>query len=334
MAEDDDAPPFPGGVGGTGGSGSPDGSPAPSFGTNLWIEILQVTNSQAFLRLHNTVSNELYQLQSKTNLVPGNNRFWIPGEIITATDTNVDFSPVDATPPNQFFRGQHGTEVVGVVGEVDAIRPDLPRDPGQNGGINADYFDSTDGFPGVTIFYRMSGSATQGVDYQTMPGTTNVNPPHTVIAIVPSNSTSIQFEEQIILTLIPTNTYLIQSNDASAVIGLDDNLTNSYFQLVTTSLTNPAGMAYHPLSNWVIVSYNSYASSPTNNFARIDTNGAIANWTGITGLVDEIKLAIAQTNEGGFNEGDMYFGSGTNGVIGRLSAAGTVSNLDWLTLPG
>ena len=76
------------------------------FGTNLWIEILKVTNSQAFLRLHNTVSGEFYQLQSKTNLTPANNVFWIPGEIITATGTNVDFSPVDASPAQPVLSGR------------------------------------------------------------------------------------------------------------------------------------------------------------------------------------------------------------------------------------
>ena len=141
---------------------------------------------------------------------------------------------------------------------------------------------------------------------------------------------------KVILTLIPTNTYLINTNEASATIGLDDNFTNSPFQLVATNLIAPAGMAYHPLSNCLIVSINSNPGQEgLNDFVRVDTNGNVStSWTGISNLVDEIKLAIVQTNAAGFTAGDTYFGTGTNGVIGKLSADGTVSNLDWLTLPG
>jgi hypothetical protein len=335
MADDEDAPPLPEGAssGGTGGGGSPSGYPAISSGTNLWIEILQVTNSQAFLRLHNTVSNELYQLQSRTNIVPGE-MFWIPGEIITATGTNVDFSPVDATPRNQFFRGQHGTEVVFLSPSGNAIRPDLPRDGGATGTFTASRSDTNGDASSLTIFYRTSGSAVPGVDYEALPGSATFDSTfsETIISVVPFQTNTVQFEEQVILTLIPTNTYLINTNGSSATIGLEDNFTNSPLQLVSTSLTNPAGMAYHPLSNCLIISFNSISGDPPNDFVRMDTNGSNATWTGITGLQDEVKLAIAQTNAGGFNIGDMYFGTGTNSILAKLSANGTTSNLDWLTL--
>jgi hypothetical protein len=73
------------------------------------------------------------------------------------------------------------------------------------------------------------------------------------------------------------------------------------------------------------------------NFARIFTNGVstnlfVTNWSGIHGLTDEIKLAIPKNTASGFTVGDMYFGTGVNGIIGKLSADATVSNLNYFEL--
>jgi hypothetical protein len=68
----DDTPTFPGFGGGSGGDGGSDPyASGASFNTNdLWIEVTSasVTNFLVSLRLHNTVSNDLYQLQTKTTL--------------------------------------------------------------------------------------------------------------------------------------------------------------------------------------------------------------------------------------------------------------------------
>ncbi len=47
---------------------------------------------------------------------------------------------------------------------------------------------------------------------------------------------------------------------------------------------------------------------------------------------EEIKLATVKQTANGFTNGEMYFGTGVNGVVGKLSANGTVSNLTWSVL--
>jgi hypothetical protein len=242
---------------------------------------------------------------------------------------------VDASPPNQFFRAEQGSVIL----EVYLINPTAERPaPG---------FGASDGIFGIfeensvatncTAYYRMGGPAINGIDYSNLPGSVSVTAADSGLAqldLAPLADSSPQFTEVAVLTLIPTNTYLIDPTNASGIITIMEQSSNSYFQLVTASLPNPACIAYHPLrKNSLIVSYNSYTADAS-NFAGIDSSGNITGWTSISNLVDEVNLAIVQSSANGFTEGDMYFGTGTNGVIAWLSADGTVSNLDWLTLSG
>lgn len=80
----EDGPPLPPGAGG--GSGGQTNPPAAArvYGTNaMWLEITASTNAGfADLTLHNTHSNQFYQLHCTLNLT---NLDWIPGEIVTNT---------------------------------------------------------------------------------------------------------------------------------------------------------------------------------------------------------------------------------------------------------
>jgi hypothetical protein len=83
-----------------------------NFGTNLWIEILGVTNKLAYLRLHNTTNidgGQYYQLLSAFRLdVPLLQ--WMRGQILQDTNNtgHIDFDPVPAAAGAQFFRGLEG----------------------------------------------------------------------------------------------------------------------------------------------------------------------------------------------------------------------------------
>src|SRR5262249_4864803 len=119
---------------------------------------------------------------------------------------------------------------------------------------------------------------------------------------------------------------------------ISDNFGSNVFTDVTP-LPGPAGIDYSPTAKSLIASFN---NRPPNvgepfNFAQIYTNGVstnlfVTNWSGIHGMLNEIKLATVKTSAAGFTAGDMYFGTGVQGVIGKLSADGTVSNLNFSTL--
>jgi hypothetical protein len=84
-----------------------------NFGTNLWIEILTVTNKLAYLRLHNTTNidgGQYYQIWSSLRVdLPLLQ--WMRG-LQVLQDTNsvghIDFDPVTAVSTAQFFRGVGG----------------------------------------------------------------------------------------------------------------------------------------------------------------------------------------------------------------------------------
>jgi hypothetical protein len=68
------------------------------------------------------------------------------------------------------------------------------------------------------------------------------------------------------------------------------------------------------------------------SFLRINTNGVVTNWSTIRGLNEEKKLCVVQQTTNGFTQGEMFFGMPLNGVIGKISADGTQTNLNWAVL--
>src|SRR5207247_2069038 len=78
----------------------------------------------------------------------------------------------------------------------------------------------------------------------------------------------------------------------------------------------------------LLVSVQYFANSET-NFMRVNASGVVTNWSGVRGLEEEKKLATVKTTANGFTAGEMFFGTGVNGVIGKISADGSVSNLNW-----
>jgi hypothetical protein len=158
------------------------------------------------------------------------------------------------------------------------------------------------------------------------------------IEIDPIQDDLIEFEEFVTLTLILTNGYVVDPSNFTATIRIADNFGSNVFTVVT-DLQGADGIDYSPATHSLITSANRTALSPGEpfNFARIFTNGIstnlfVTNWSGIHGLTDEIKLAIPKNTASGFTIGDMYFGTGVNGIIGKLSADATVSNLNYFEL--
>lgn len=183
--------------------------------SDLWIEILAVTNETVFLTLHGTVADEHYQLLGQTNLATADE--WHLGEIITgAADTNqTDFTPLDvAGRTNQFFRAHHANPIVSVYAggagyEGNAIVP-----AGQPG----TFYIQCSTPDALTVYYRMSGVASNGVDYTLLSGVVSVaaNSFGTTVEFSPITDTALEGSETIIMTLVQTNGYLIQPAQVSA----------------------------------------------------------------------------------------------------------------------
>src|SRR5665213_1225254 len=88
-----------------------------SFDTNcLWLEASNEVTSLG-LRLHNTIGGDNYQLLATTNLLNTN---WDLGQILNASDTQMDFSAVPMTNTMTFYRAHHANPVMAIVSGVNS----------------------------------------------------------------------------------------------------------------------------------------------------------------------------------------------------------------------
>jgi hypothetical protein len=302
-----------------------------SYMTNgsLWLEVTSVdtVNSQFDLRFHNTTNSLYYQFLSKSNLTDS---IWAFGAFLQGrSDTNItDFDPVTMTSSNMFFRGVEGNAVIQLY-QYDnyTIRPASTNDSGTQGHIFFSIVDivlPTD----LTLFYRISGLATNGVDYVAITNQVVIPAGNSTVYLTIQGiyTTNWAPDTTLIITMILTNSYLVDPVNFTVTNIISDNK----FQTVTNA-QQCVGMDYDPLLNSLIVSGEFDFGMPGFDFERIGTNNsgglAITNWLGITGVPDEIKLAIVKQTVNGFTNGDMYFGS--DKAIGKLSANGVISNMNW-----
>jgi hypothetical protein len=105
-----------------------------------------------------------------------------------------------------------------------------------------------------------------------------------------------------------------------------------------TAFNNHAGIDYHQQSRSVVVSANSPTGQP-HNFELIDGGGTHRPFSNISGLGGALKLATARDDGqgaslGGFRTGELFTGTGTPGVVARVSPDGAAVQNPWVTLPG
>ncbi len=264
---------------------------------------------------------------------------WDFGRIVQATNNTTLFAPEPKFWDKSFYRAVEGFPIVSISMFSDAIEP-TNAFSGQSGFFQVTVSDTMTN--PLTVFYKISGSASNEVDYTNLLGSITVPAlfPSAFIEIVPIQDNLIEFEEFVTLTLILTNGYVVDPSNYTATIRIWDNFGSNVFEMVT-DVNGPDGIDYSPTTHSLLLSFNHQAAPNDGepfNFERVFTNGIsatnlfVTNWSGIHGLADEVKLATVKTSAAGFTAGDMYFGTGTNGVIGKLSANGTVSNLDCFVL--
>ncbi len=336
------ATPIAGRFGGGGGF-----APMFSFVPGLALEWTNVdlTNMVANLLLEGVISNNVYQVLSTTNVVLLTNQQALTlGQIITnsAGTSTIIISNVSLSNPGTNFFFVHATNtILELFVSTESGVAFAPSDTNGTGLVESDFVitrNNNSSTP-LTVFYTISGTATNGVDYS--PITNSVSIPsggsEAFMPIIPLFNTNYpDFSKVVFLSLSQSDDYLIDTNtgpSAKIIIGAA-NGDNEWFEVVT-KLNNGTSVAYSAFTNRLILSFNQSDGSPV-NFASMDTNGSVLNWSGIGGLPEEIQIACVPTNfpNANFTNGDLFFNTGAAGALGWLSADGTRSNLTWLTLSG
>ena len=66
---------------------------------------------------------------------------------------------------------------------------------------------------------------------------------------------------------------------------------------------------------------------------RIDGNGVQTLFSNVSGVTDEIKIAVVRSgNKAGFIAGDLFTGNGAGGEIMRISDSGNTVIKTWCSL--
>lgn len=102
---------------------------------------------------------------------------------------------------------------------------------------------------------------------------------------------------------------------------------------ITTGFNQPIGIDHHQPTNKVVLSVN-YPSGQPYNFELVASNGTRTQFSSVSGLTDEVKIATVRDTLGGFNIGELFVGTGVPGQIARVSADGLTVQNPWVTLPG
>jgi hypothetical protein len=219
--------------------------------------------------------------------------------------------------------------------EQDAIEWD-GTNAAQPGIFNVRRYDPRGEYPTLSVFYNLGGSATNGVNYTNLSGiitfASGSDNTATNIYIEPFTNSFLVGGRTVTLSLIPTNYYFIDTNNATASLTIQNN--GVQFQIVTNLEIGPVGIEYDPYLTNLIVSQE--FANPT--FTRLGTNIIVVggspvtnlfmtNWSSISSLPDEVYMTVVTNNASGFTNGDMFYGNDAH--IGWLSSNAAVSNLSW-----
>ena len=107
---------------------------------------------------------------------------------------------------------------------------------------------------------------------------------------------------------------------------------------LSTAFNSHIGIDYHQRTRKVIVSANSTLGQP-NNFELIQADGSHGNFSNLSGVSGELRLATARDDGfgvslAGFKPGELFTTTDTPGVVARVASdGGTVQN-PWATLAG
>lgn len=107
---------------------------------------------------------------------------------------------------------------------------------------------------------------------------------------------------------------------------------------LNTAFNNHTGIDYHQRTRKVVVSANSSAGQP-NNFELVQPDGVHANFSNVSGVSGELKIATARDDGfgvslAGFKPGDLFTSTDAPGVVARIASDGGSVQNPWATLSG
>ena len=246
------------------------------FSNNLAsLTVLGNGSTNTFVLLTNTLSGPAF-----TNAInPVEFRFYF----FDTTDSTSEFVRMDdvgffgwATNPS--------SNVVAVT--LTASDPTASESGGDYGAFTLTRSGDTNGT--LSVSYTISGTASNGVDYQFLSGNTNFAPGVTnlVLAVIPIDDLQPEPAETVILTLNPSAAYVIAGTNTAAVTIADDNDPSE----ATVAATGPLAFE-SPVS---------MAGTFTISRAQGDTNSSVS-----------VQLAFSGTASNGLD----YVASATNSIL-------------------
>ena len=198
-----------------------------SYGTNLFIMIGLTNSGQAWLSLSNTHSGTYYQILNRVGVAQPP---WEFGQILQASSSLTPFANVEVyDPQTRFFRGVGGDTVAKIYLDPDF---NLAAEPSTNGGSGQVGRFLVSFSPALasarTVVYRISGTASNSLDFTNLTGSVSVPAGGTgVITIQPSFDTNAEFYESLTLGLVLTNGYLVDPQRQSATMQIYESRADS-----------------------------------------------------------------------------------------------------------
>jgi hypothetical protein len=104
---------------------------------------------------------------------------------------------------------------------------------------------------------------------------------------------------------------------------------------ISTPFNSPIGIDHHAPTDSVVLSVN-YPSGEPYNFERVDFDGRREQFSSLSGLDNEIKIATVRESDcqGGFEAGALFTGTGRPGEIARIAPDGSRYDRSWVQLNG
>lgn len=109
-------------------------------------------------------------------------------------------------------------------GGLDAVRPAAPGEPEQDGALYFSRFDDFGYYPPLTFYYQISGTASNGVDYQLLSGSLAFadGSNYTNMTIVPLAESPLRGTKTITATIVSSNGYVADTNYFTWTINVYD----------------------------------------------------------------------------------------------------------------
>jgi hypothetical protein len=101
---------------------------------------------------------------------------------------------------------------------------------------------------------------------------------------------------------------------------------------ISTAFNQPVGIDFHEPTSTIVMSVH-YPEGAPYNFERVLSDGTHVQFSTVSGLTDEVKIATARAG-GVFPAGEFFVGNGVDGEITRISSDGLTITNPWVSLSG